>query len=225
MNVNDVAEADAGVQKIIDFENDASHDLFGNAVFVADTPDPRAGDFEANVHDIAALMPARPVQKLFRRSLGDVATHSSILAAFDAGASFMSYVGHGGSGIWAYHTILNAGNTSSLLAQTRQPLLLTMTCSTGYFLSPYANSITEAFVLADGKGAIAAFSPTSESYNDAAHVFQTVVVQRLESRAYSRIGDLILDAQTDYANSGAFPELLRLYHLFGDPALEINTAP
>ena len=78
LNVNDLTEAAAGVQKIIDFENDPSHDLFGNAVLVADTPDPRAGDFETNVHDIAAMMPTRPVQKLFRRSLGDAATHASI---------------------------------------------------------------------------------------------------------------------------------------------------
>ena len=225
LNVNDVNEAAAGVQKIIDFENDPSHDLFGNAVFVADTPDPRAGDFETNVHDIAAMMPTRPVQKLFRRSLGDAATHASIVSAFDAGASFMSYVGHGGSGIWAYHTVLNAGHAAGLLAQTRQPLLLTMTCSTGYFLSPYSNSITEAFVLAEGRGAIAAFSPTSESYNDAAHVFHSVFVQRLESGSYQRIGDLVLDAQTDYADSGAFPDLLRLYHLFGDPALMVTPAP
>jgi hypothetical protein len=103
--------------------------------------------------------------------------------------------------------------------------MLTMTCSTGYFLSPTRNSITEAFVLAQGKGAIAAFSPTSESYNDAAHLFHSAVVHRLESRAYSRLGDLILDAQVDYADSGAFPQLLALYHLFGDPALNISPAP
>jgi hypothetical protein len=218
-NANSTTEAAAVVQKILDFEN-AGYDLGGNAVLVADNPDV-AGNFEDNVNNIAALMPGRPTQKLFLTQLGAAIT-PQILAGFDNGASLVSYVGHGGARIWASEGILKPSHAASLLAQPRQPLLLTMTCSTGYFLSPNSNSITETFVLAEGRGAIAAFSPTSESYNDAAHVYHSAVVERLQSGAYSRIGDLILDAQVDYANSGAFPELLGLYHLFGDPALKIK---
>ena len=33
------------------------------------------------------------------------------------------------------------------------------------------------------------------------------------------MGDAVLAAQEDYAETGAFPELLAIYHLFGDPAL------
>ena len=32
----------------------------------------------------------------------------------------------------------------------------------------------------------------------------------------------ILAAQRAYAETGAFPELLSIYHLLGDPALKIN---
>ena len=39
------------------------------------------------------------------------------------------------------------------------------------------------------------------------------------SGRHQRIGDAILAAQKTYAQTGAFPELLSLYHLFGDPAL------
>jgi hypothetical protein len=39
---------------------------------------------------------------------------------------------------------------------------------------------------------------------------------------HERLGDAILAAQKTYAESGAFPELLSLYHLFGDPALKIR---
>jgi hypothetical protein len=37
-----------------------------------------------------------------------------------------------------------------------------------------------------------------------------------------RFGDLLLAAQARYLQTGAFPELLSLYHLFGDPALRVR---
>jgi hypothetical protein len=222
LNANGAGEAAAVVAKILDFEI-SGYDLSGNAVLVADDPgDGRAGDFEADVQDIALRMPGRSSQTIYRRDLGDAEAHARIMGAFDAGASLMSYVGHGSYRLWAANSLLLDNDVDLLQAQPRQPLLLTMTCSTGYFVPTSRNSITERLVLAQGKGAIAAFSPTSESYNDAAHIFHAALVDRLESGAYDRLGDLVLDAQIEYADSGAFPDMLSLYHLFGDPALVIR---
>jgi hypothetical protein len=39
---------------------------------------------------------------------------------------------------------------------------------------------------------------------------------------YPRLGDAILAAQKDYADTGAFPELLSNYQILGDPALVIR---
>jgi hypothetical protein len=36
------------------------------------------------------------------------------------------------------------------------------------------------------------------------------------------LGDAVLAAQAAYAESGAFSELLRIYHLLGDPALTLR---
>jgi hypothetical protein len=36
------------------------------------------------------------------------------------------------------------------------------------------------------------------------------------------LGDAVLAAQEAYADSGAFPELLGIYHSFGDPAMELR---
>jgi hypothetical protein len=36
------------------------------------------------------------------------------------------------------------------------------------------------------------------------------------------LGDAVVAAQRTYADSGAFPELLSIYHLFGDPALRLR---
>jgi hypothetical protein len=55
-----------------------------------------------------------------------------------------------------------------------------------------------------------------------AHLYHRAVMQEITSGRHQRIGDAILAAQKTYAQSGAFPELLSLYHLFGDPALRVG---
>jgi hypothetical protein len=44
----------------------------------------------------------------------------------------------------------------------------------------------------------------------------------LTGGTHERLGDVILAAQQDYAQTGVMPELLSVYHLFGDPAMRIR---
>jgi len=220
LSAGSLAEAEVAIQKILAFE-DGGQTLAGNAVLVADNPD-LAGNFEANANDIASLLPGRPLDRIFLSALGS-GTRSAVLGAFDAGASLFSYVGHGSQGLWASEGILRSPDVALLRPQARQPLLLAMTCSNGYFISPWSNALSERLVLAGDKGAIAAFSPSGLSLDDAAHVFHRAIVQQLESGRHERLGDLVLAAQKDYAETGALSELLSLYHLFADPALKVQS--
>jgi hypothetical protein len=221
LNAATLDEATDAVRKILDFEA-SGQSLDGKAVLVADNPDD-GGDFEQDLDEVATLMPGRPVQKIYlTRYASAAAASADVVAAFDSGASLVSYAGHGSAGLWASEGLLRSGSVASFAPQPRQPFVLTFTCSNGYFLSPYSNSISERLVLAPDKGAIAAFSPSGLSLNDAAHVFHQALVFELQQGAHARLGDLVLAAQAGYAASGAFPELLGLYHLFGDPALRVR---
>lgn len=75
---------------------------------------------------------------------------------------------------------------------------------------------------ADGRGAIAAFSPTGLSLDAPAHEYHRALLDELEHGGHRRLGDAILAAQKRYADSGRLPELLAIYHLFGDPALGLR---
>jgi hypothetical protein len=195
--------------------------LSGRAVLVADNAD-SAGNFEANADQIAStLLASREVERVHFSQLGP-ATGSTILASFDRGASLMSYIGHGGIALWASEDIFNNSDVSALAPQAQQPLVLTLNCLNGYFHFPWMNSLSEELLKAEGKGAIAAFSPSGLSLNDAAHVYHQALVGELVSGRHKRLGDAILAAQAAYADSGAFPELLSIYHLLGDPALTLR---
>jgi hypothetical protein len=213
-------QAQALVAKVLDWE-DSGQGLGGAAVLVADNPDP-AGNFEADIDDIrSSFLADRPTTTIKLSELGAL-TRPAILDAFDRGASLMSYVGHGGAAVWASENVLNSWDVDSLQAQSEQPLMLTMNCLNGYFVAPNFESLSEAFLKAQGKGTIAAISPSGLSVDGPAHVLHRALMAEIGSGRYTRLGDAFLAAQEDYANSGEMPELLTIYHLLGDPATKIR---
>ncbi len=84
---------------------------------------------------------------------------------------------------------------------------------------PYFDALAEKLVLAEGRGATATFSPSGLSLNEPAKLFHKSMLEALTSGEHLRLGEVVLAAQEAYAQTGAFPELLSIYHLFGDPAL------
>jgi hypothetical protein len=215
-----LTEARALVEKVLAFE-DGARGLSGTAVLVADNPD-KAGDFEADVLDIrASFLGGRPTKTLFLRELGGN-TRGAILASLDEGASLMSYAGHGGAAVWASENVLNSWDVPSLLAQSRQPLMLTFNCLNGYFLAPNYDSLSEAFLKVEGRGTIGAFSPSGLSLDGPAHRFHRALMAEITSGTHARLGDAVLAAQAAFAEDGVMPELLAVYHLFGDPGMKIR---
>jgi hypothetical protein len=215
-----IDEARILVDKVVAFET-AGRDLSGPAVLVADNAD-LAGDFEADANEIAAtLLAGRTVEKVFLSEKG-ASTRAEIAHALDQGASLLSYVGHGSTAVWASENVWNNLDVNALAAQSQQPLLFTMNCLNGFFHFPPLNSLAEQFVKAEGKGAVAAFSPSGLSLDGPAHVLHKALLTEILSGQHLRLGDAVLAAQGAYADTGAFPELLTIYHLFGGPALKLR---
>jgi hypothetical protein len=216
-----VAEVRAMVDKILAYEM-AEADSDASVVLVADDAD-EAGDFEADADRLASgVLTTKNPTKIYLSRLGAGATRSAIQRSFDEGASLVSYIGHGGIHLWADENFFNTGDIAALVPQPQQPLLLTMNCLNGYFHFPYFDSLAEALVKAEGKGAVAAFSPSGLSLNGPANLYHEALLEELVRGSHRRLGDAILDAQEAYAETGAFPELLTIYHLIGDPALTLR---
>jgi hypothetical protein len=216
-----VDELQVMVSKILEYE-EGGRTGSGATVLVADNPD-GAGDFERDAEEIAeTLLGSRDPRRIYLRSLGAEGTRQAIAGAFDDGAAIVSYVGHGGIHLWASENIFDVSRVSALAPQSEQPLVLTMNCLNGYFHFPYFNSLAEELVKAEGKGAIAAIAPSGLSLNEPAHLYHQALLGEIVSGRHQRLGDAFLAAQSSFASTGAFPELLRIYHLLGDPALSLK---
>ncbi len=215
------AEIRVMVDKILAYETNAASSV-GATVLVADNPD-EAGDFEQDADELASgVLASRDPRRIYLRPLGVEPARQAIMEALDSGASLLSYVGHGGIQLWAHENLFDISRVGSLLPQSTKPVVLTLNCLNGYFHFPYFNALSEELLKAEGKGAIAAFSPSGLSLNEPAHVFHQALLRELVSGERERLGDAVLAAQESYAASGAFPELLRIYHLLGDPALTLK---
>jgi hypothetical protein len=214
-------EVQAMVEKILAYETGTAS-FEAPVVMVADNPD-TAGNFTADADQLAreVLAPQRP-RKIYLSQLGTSATRREIREAFDEGASLMSYLGHGGIHLWADENLLDTSDLDALGPQSQQPLVLTMNCLNGYFHFPYFGSLSESLVKAREKGAIAAFSPSGLSLNDPAHLFHRALLQEIFFGSHDRLGDAVMAAQAVYAKTGSFPEILSIYHLLGDPALQLK---
>jgi hypothetical protein len=220
LSARSVDEAQVLVSKLVAFE-ESGRGLAGAAVLVADNAD-AGGQFESDADDVARLLsPQRDIQKIYLRDQGLAGARAQVRAAFDAGAGIVSYVGHGGTAVWASENIFNSFDVATLQPQAAEPLLLTLDCLNGFFHFPPLDSLAEALVKAEGKGAIAAVAPSGLSLDAAAHVYHKALVQQIESGENRRLGDAMLSAQRAYADSGALPELLSIYHLFGDPGMRL----
>jgi hypothetical protein len=165
LSAGSLEEARILVEKLVAFEG-SGRTLQGRAVLIADNAD-AGGTFEADSDELAnGVLSHREIEKIYLRSLGG--GRATIGAAFDSGAGLASYVGHGGTAVWASENIFNNSDLPGLQPQLQQPFLMTMNCLNGFFHFPPLDSLAEAFVKAEGKGAIAAFSPSGLSMNEAA---------------------------------------------------------
>jgi hypothetical protein len=221
---SDAEELRSYIDKILAFEASvhAPSSTPGAFVLVTDDAD-SAGDFTRNADDIASgVLASRDIRRLGLESLTPAALRSEISRSFDDGASLVSYIGHGGIHLWADENVFNIRDVDALSQQPLQPFVVTMNCLNGYFHFPFFDSLAEKLLVAPGRGAIAVFSPSGLSRNDAAHRFHELLLDAVYNAPHERLGDAILAAQSAYAETGAFPELLSVYHLFGDPALRLR---
>jgi hypothetical protein len=216
----DARELRGMVAKILAYESGPT--LPSRIVLVADDPD-AAGDFEANAEELASsVLRGKDVERIYLRSLGTAAARSAVRSSFDRGAAVMSYMGHGGIHLWASENLLDVASVDSLAEQWAQPIVLSINCLNGYFHFPYFDSLSERLLEAERKGAIAAFGPSGLSWDEPAHRLHGALLREILGGAHHRLGDALLQAQQDYTGTGADPELLSIFHLFGDPALVLR---
>ena len=173
-------------------------------------------DLLAQQSEAAAL---RPLQ-LLAKDGSDVRAHQARLRrAFDDGALLLHFYGHGGRFMW--QTTPERGGSGAhlfgiedldhLKPSRRLPIVLSMSCATGPFDHPQADSLAEKFLRMEDRGAIAVVAASAR--NSPSVQFTRLMMQGILGG--ETLGRSIASAK----RAGPHPDAVLFYNLFGDPAL------
>lgn len=158
--VNSSSQIDAYIQKVILHESQLNESWQKKQIFIADAPDPFAGDFPALSQAIidqylSAVQNPKWVYLDTNLTSYDTQTSTDIPCVIDGnrkcinatneiisllntqGGGLVNYTGHGAINIWTKNAQLFIyGDISSLNNSNRLPIILSWTCLDGYWIYP-----------------------------------------------------------------------------------------
>ncbi|MBC8078484.1 MAG: hypothetical protein H7Y32_20570, partial [Chloroflexales bacterium] len=248
--VSSLAQTEAVVQKILSYRAAPAGNWQSRALFLADNyynadgSTDAAGDFVVSAERAIAALPAGSVAQRFyydpspqRAGLpGFYGAPDPLRAALrqslNEGAALLSYHGHSSYWQWGY----TAPNTQpaylwylydadNLENGARLPVLLSMTCLTGFFQQPELPTTDERLLTSSG-GIVASFSPSGLGVASGHDRMEAALLRALYSAdpAARSLGAARLAADVVLLGTPN-GDLAFTYQLFGDPALELAYVP
>ena len=240
--VNTLAEIEAIVTKIISYDSaPLPGDWNGRLLFGADNPSPQGNhhadaDREFNVYATPAYgyEGTRVYLASGTASVPHLYTNAeeaqdALIAALDQGALLYTYFGHAS---WHQEAVLETDNYAPLFHkdhiarlnnQRRWPMVLHMTCLTGHYTHPTSDTLDESLLRADGVGAIAVWGASGYGVSIGHRTLNRAFYQALFDDRQTELGAATHAALAALYATGTYTNLIATYHLFGDPALNLNT--
>ncbi len=225
--VNTITETQIVVDKIVGYESDPYPGGWnGNIVFVAGAGD-EAGDFAADAQALASAyirvpFSARPIY--FAPPATTVTdTRQAILTDWNAGAGLLLYNGHASVRQWDAARLFHRDDVAGLGNDGRLPVVLEMTCFTGFFHEPSGTTLDETLLRAAGGGALAVWGSTGLGVATGhQQLAQGFLASTFQSQGGS-IGAATLSGKLALAASASSAlDLLETFTLLGDPATRLN---
>jgi hypothetical protein len=153
------------------------------------------------------------------------AARDAFIAAFDAGAAIVNYIGHGSPIVLAHESVFKIENVGQLTNGGRLPFFSTFSCTVNRFDEPSSEGIGEALVTHPGGGSAASIGSTDLAFISSNQLLNEGTYRRLFTNgdllAPQSFGRAFGDAKNALAatdTAGA-----RKYVLLGDPALAPST--
>jgi hypothetical protein len=224
--VSSVAEARAAVRKIVQYEQSPWPGQWGaRHVLVADRGGSGRGGFAGDLDAIYDAYISDPWvgEKIYLKDLSAEGAKQRTLAAWQQGALLVNFVGHSSWHQWTVDSIFDNHDVPALRNDRQWPVLLSMTCFTGFFHHPEYGTLDEMLVRLEGGGAVAAWSPSGLGLQSGHRYLQQSFYHSVFERSETELGPVVLAAKLGlYAYSHAYDDLVDTYHLFGDPAMDLN---
>jgi hypothetical protein len=194
-------------------------------VFVADDRDEAGNDFAAAADAVYGSFVGDPWTgtRIYLDTLTAADGRSATLAAWQRGALLISFVGHSSWHQWAAENLLHWSDVPGLRNDGRWPVVLSITCFTGFFHHPEYGTLDESLLRQDGGGAVATWSPSGLGVSTGHDSLYQGFYEAVFTHGQVQLGEAIMAAKLRLLSEApAHTDLLDTYHLFGDPATSLN---
>jgi hypothetical protein len=209
--------------KVKAFEAEPPSDWQGRLLMLADNPD-LAGDFWADADELTSSLPASTeVERIY---LGDTRyplaeARPALLGAWNDGLAAVSYLGHGSLINLAGENLLDIAAVETLSNGSRLPLFVGLTCHIGRFDIPGFEPLSSVVLLNAAGGAIAVLAPGGASVNRRAKEIGSRFLPHGIGTGRT-LGEALLLTFRDVSSAPSTLDLLKTYHLLGDPAVRLH---
>jgi hypothetical protein len=145
-----------------------------------------------------------------------------LLLRLNQGALFTFYYGHGNSVQWADEDLLNMSSLNYINNTGRYTILGSFSCAVARFDDANAASLSEAFVTAKSRGAIAAIGSVRDSYSSYNENISKKILNIALFTPNTFLGDAFLKAKRDVPDSYSAERYNNeKYVLLGEPVLSM----
>lgn len=217
------AQATDQLARVMEFEVPAQQNINRGVLFAYD--DPNGFDFQWMSHQLRNQLPGTVPATFI--GLSDANSAQALIVAMNQGKYLVNYSGHGTTGRWTnssnFFGFNNLNGTAGIpqLANPNNRSLFTMlTCLNGYFMNPYADSLSELLIKYNNGGAAVVWASTGLTTPDIQLIMATRFFQQLGgTNQLNRFGDLVVDSKTTIPGG---TDVRLSWALIGDPMLKIK---
>ena len=153
---------------------------------------------------------------------------SDLISRINQGSLFTIYFGHGSISDWAFEGLMKPSYISSLANESRYTILGSFSCTVGRFDMGNETSLSETFIQASKRGAIASIGATRETYGSYNRVFAKSVMTNAFFPTGGTLGRAYALAKGLTIQTSIKPESQRYnnarYALFGEPVVPMPNA-
>ena len=231
--VNSPAETTTVVNKIIQYETNPPPGAWNRQhLFVTDNPDFASDFHQDSDQGYQALAGALQGHRFYYSDTPDDQPHiytdisilqARFIEAFNNGASLVTYHGHSSWHQWAAESVFHLDDASQFNNQGRLPVVLQMTCFTGFFHHPEYPTLDESLVRQAGGGSVAVWASTGLGVGTGHVNLQNGFYQAVMQQGQTNLGAATLAGKMHLYAAGFYLDLIDTYTLFGDPAMTLSS--
>ncbi len=220
--VNNESELKAMVDKTVAYETEPDHSRWRGVVNLSSGDDPL---FENQMDFLYQnyIPDAYRVTRVYTNEKSPYyGSTEELLAAFNEGALFMNFVGHGGGGVFTDDQLFLLDDAYLIRNRQRWSVLLTWSCFIGYFDNPATPSLGETLVRIPEYGTIANFGASGRAWLFGDRLFNGEFFNQIFRQDEKlRLGEIARRAKIDLLLKYGQRDLVLNYNIIGDPALHI----